>query len=472
MSQASTPQTADSIPATADPRRWKALALLVVVNFMVILDAQIVILALPAIEADLGFGAGGAQWVMTAYLLGFGGLLLLGGRTGDVFGQRRVFLTGTALFGLASLLCGLALSPEMLVWARAAQGVSAALMAPTALAILITTFAEGPGRNRALAVWGGFGGLGATAALLIGGVLTDLWGWEWIFFLNLPVAAALLVLAPVLLTETRNGGARRPGADPIGAITLTGALVLLCYAVIQAPAAGWVSVQTIGLLAAVAALAALFVVVESRGSAPLIPLSIFRSRNLVGGNAVMLLIGMAAWGVGLATSLYAQQVLGYSALVFGLGTAVLTVMAIVGSYAAQAVLGKIGVRVVAVVSALLLGVAALLLTQISADGSYFADLFLGLLLFGTGLGAGTVAASVAALAGVRDQDAGVASGTNTAAFQIGGALGAAVVTTVTLTHTLADTPEALTAGFQAGFVACVVLAVVGLILAVTLLRSR
>lgn len=461
------------VAVAPDPRRWKALALLAVVNFMVILDAQIVILALPPIDADLGFSPGGSQWVMSAYLLGFGGLLLLGGRAGDLLGRRRVFLAGTALFGLASLLCGLAWSPAVLVGARAVHGVSAALMAPTALAILVTTFAEGPDRNKALAVWGGGGGLGATAALLIGGAVTDVLSWEWIFFLNLPVAGVLLVLAPGLLRESRDSSARGHGYDPLGAITLTGALVLLCYAVVQAPTAGWFGIQTIGLIGAAAAIAAAFCVIEARSSAPLIPLQIFRSRTLVGGNAVMVLIGMVAWGVGLVTSLYAQRVLGYSPLVFGLGTAALTVMAIVGSYAAQSVLGKVGVRTVAAASTILLGLGALLLTQISADGSYFGDLFLGLLLFGTGLGAGCVAASVAALAGVRDRDAGVASGTNTAAFQLGGALGAAVVTTVTVTHTVeAAGLEGLTAGFQAGFVTCAALAAAGLFVAVSLLRTQ
>ena len=421
--------------AELDRRGKRALALLAVVNFMVILDSQIVILALPPIETDLGFSGGGSQWVMSAYLLGFGGLMLLGGRAGDLLGRRRVFMTGTALFGLASLLCGLAWSPEVLFGARAVHGISAALMAPTALGILVTTFATGPARNKALAVWGGLGGLGATAALLVGGTLTELLGWEWIFFLNLPVAAGLLLLAPQLLDESRDHGPRSRGMDPLGAVTLTLALVLLCYAIVEAPNAGWASAQTIGSVAIAAVLAGMFYRTETRAAAPLVPLHMFRMHRLVSGNAVMLLIGMAAWGVGLVTSLYAQQVLGYSPLVYGLGTAALTVMAIVGSYAGQSLLDRSGVRTVAAFASVLLVFACLLLTQISAEGSYFADLFWGLSLFGMGLGAGTVAASVAALADVPDQDAGVASATNTAAFQLGGAFGAAVVTTVVLTYT-------------------------------------
>ncbi len=307
-------------------RSTQALALLSLVNFMVILDAQIVILALPTIEDALGFSSEGAGWVLSAYLLAFGGLLLLGGRAGDLLGRRRVFLAGAALFGVSSLLCGLAWAPAVLVGARVAQGVSAAIMAPTALAILMTTFAEGPERNRALAVWGGLGGLGATAALLAGGALTDVLGWESIFLINVPVAMALLVLAPRLLDESRAAGTRT--LDPGGAVTLTAALVALIYAVVEAPQAGWGSARTLLLVAAAIVLGAAFVTIEKRSRAPLVPLRLFRSPSLVGGNLVMLLTGMAAWTVGLAASQYGQGVLGLSALAFGLGTTILTVMAI------------------------------------------------------------------------------------------------------------------------------------------------
>ncbi len=460
-------------PAAADPRRWKALALLVVVNFMVILDSQIVILALPSIERALGFSAGGAQWVMSAYLLGFGGLLLFGGRLGDLLGRRRVFLFGTALFGLASLWCGLAWSPGVLIAARALHGVSAALMAPTALAILITTFAEGPERNRALAVWGGFGGLGATAALLIGGALTDVLGWEWIFFLNIPVAAALLLLAPTLLRESRRHEGRARGFDLTGAVALTGGLTLLCLAIVRAPEAGWASATTFGTLVAAVALVAAFVLVETRTAAPLIPLRIFRGRGLTGGNLVVLLAGMAAWGTGLAVSSYAQGVLGYSPLVYGVGTSVLTVMAIVGSFAAQALLPRSGPRLAAAGGALLLCAGDLVLTRMSPGGGYLADLFPGLFIFGAGLGASTVAGSVAALSGASAEDAGVASGTNTAVFQIGGALGAAIFTSVSVAHTAGATATtALTHGLSAGFVSAAVPAALAVLTALILLRGN
>jgi MFS family permease len=266
-----------------DPRRWKALALLCVAFFMVILDAQIVILGLPSIERDLGFAEGDGQWVMTAYLLSFGGLLLLGGRSADLLGRRRMFIVGTALFLATSLLCGLAWTGGVLIAARVVQGASAAIMAPTALSILMTTFEEGAERNKALGIWSAIGALGATAALLIGGPLTDGLGWEWIFFINVPVAAVLLALSPALLRESRDAGPRRT-YDVAGALTVTGALVALVYAVSEAPRVGWGDDQTIGLLVLSVALATVFVRVESRSAAPLVPLRIFRSRSLVGGN--------------------------------------------------------------------------------------------------------------------------------------------------------------------------------------------
>jgi EmrB/QacA subfamily drug resistance transporter len=453
----------------SDPRRWRALALLCVVNFMVILDGQIVILAVPSIQGDLGFSADGVQWVLSAYLLGFGGLLLLGGRAGDLLGRRRVFTVGAVLFGVSSLACGLAWSPTALVAARVAQGVSAAIMTPTALAILMTTFDEGPERNKALAAWSGFGGLGATAALLIGGTLTDVLGWEAIFLLNLPVAVVLLALSPALLRESRAPGDAR-AYDPAAALSITAALVLLIYAVVEAPDAGWTGASTVALLAGSTVLLAAFLAIEMRSDAPLVPLRLFRSRTLAVGNLVMLVTGMIAWGMGLTVSVYAQQVLGYSPLQFGLGTTVMTAGTLAGSYAAQSLATRVGAWPVAAAAMVLLGVGTLLLAQVSAGGSYVADLLPGLLLFGPGLGAGAVAASIAALSGVPEPDAGVASGTNTGAFQIGGAFGSAIAATVAASHAAGPDPVGLTEGFQAAFTACVVLAVIGLALAVLLLR--
>jgi EmrB/QacA subfamily drug resistance transporter len=451
-----------------DRRRWKALALLCLANLMVILDAQIVILGLPSIEADLGLSAGSAQWVMSAYLLSFGGLLLLGGRSADLLGRRRMFVAGTGLFLVSSLGCGLAWSGAVLIGARVVQGVSAAIMAPTALSILMTTFAEGAERNKALGFWSATGGTGATAALLIGGPLTDGPGWQWIFFINIPVAVVLMSLAPRLLRESR-GTVRERVYDVPGAVTVTAALVLLAYAVVKAPDAGWVSGQTIGLLIVSGLLFASFAFLETRSAAPLAPLRIFRSRTLVGGNLVLAALGMSAWGMSLTLSLYAQEVLGYSAFEFGLGTAVMTAMTLVGSIGGQSIVTRIGFRPVAAVGLALTGAGCLLLTGVSVHGSYLGDIFFGLLIFGPGLGATYLAASVATLAGVAERESGLASGLNNAAFQIGGALGSAVVTTVAVSQAHGNSLAALTDGFQSAFATAAVFSAVGVTAAILLL---
>lgn len=452
-----------------DPRRWKALALLCLAFFMVILDAQIVILALPSIEADLGLSADGAQWVMSAYLLSFGGLLLLGGRSADLLGRRRMFMIGAALFLISSLACGLAWSGGVLIAARVVQGMSAAIMAPTALSILMTTFEEGAERNKALGIWSAIGGMGATAGLLIGGPVTDGLGWEWIFFLNIPVALGLLALGPRLLRESRAQGSERT-YDVAGGVTVTAAFVALVYAVVEAPEAGWGGAQTIGLLITSGVLLVIFALVETRSASPLVPLRVFSSRTLVGGNLVLAALGMVAWGMSLTVSLYAQQVLGFSAVQFGLGTAVMTVGAVVGSTAGQAIVTRIGFRPVAAVGLVLTGVGCLLLTGVSVDGSYLGDIFPGLLIFGPGLGATYVAASVATLAGVAERESGLASALNNAAFQIGGALGAAVVTTVAVSNALGPDPlSALTEGFQSAFAAAIVFPALGFLCAILLL---
>ncbi|MGY6022554.1 MFS transporter [Streptomyces spinosirectus] len=457
------------MPAT-DSRRWYALALLCVAGFMVILDAQIVLLALPSVAEGLGLSADGAQWVMSAYLLSFGGLLLLGGRTADLLGRRRVFMTGTLLFGLSSLLCGLAWTAGVLVAARAVQGVSAALMAPSALSLLVSTFEEGHERNKALAIWSGSGGFGATAALLIGGPLTDALGWQWVFFLNVPVAAALLALTPLLLRESRTESRAR-SFDPAGALAVTAALVACVYAVVDAPRAGWLSARTTGLLVASVLLATVFIRIESRATAPLVPLRLLRARTVSGGNLVVFLLGASAFGMSYTLSQYGQGVLGYSPLRFGLCNVVMPVGAVVGSSVGQALVTRLGARPVAAGGLALVGAGSALLARVPADGGFLRDLLPGLLLFGPGLGACAVAGATAALTGVREADSGVASGINTAAFQIGGAFGVAVVTSVALSWTNGpDRLAALTTGYRAGFAACVVLAASGLVCALLLLR--
>jgi EmrB/QacA subfamily drug resistance transporter len=467
-----------SLPAAPalDPRRWWALALLCGAFLMVILDAAIVIVALPSIEADLGFSEQGLQWVISAYALTFAGLLLLGGRAADLLGRRRMFVVGVLFFTLASLLCGLAWSPWALIAARAVQGVGAAIMTPTALSIISMTFPEGSERNKALGIWSMMGATGATAAWLIGGPLVEGPGWEWIFFLNIPLGLAALALSPVLLRESR--GALTPRSyDPAGALTITAALVLLVYAVIEAPDVGWGDVRTILLLAGSAVLFAAFALIESRHRAPLVPLRILRSRTLVGANLVMLVFATVGFGVPFILTLYAQQVLGYSAIEFGLGTAVFTVIAAVGSIVSQAVVLKVGFRAVAATGLVLLGGGALVFTQVSTGGSYVDDMLFGLLVYGAGIGPVFVTATVAALAGVAEHESGLASGLSNTAFQIGAALGVAIVTTVAVSRSEdflaandgANPLVALNEGFQSAFWACVALAGIGLALALLLL---
>lgn len=449
-------------------KRWAVLSLLCAAMFMVALDGQIVILAMPSIQTDLGFSISSLQWVLSGYLLSFGGLLLLAGRVADMLGHRKLFSIGVVLFLISSVLCGAAWSQDVLVIARIVQGASAAVMAPTALALLMTTFEEGPDRNRALAIWTGTGAFGATAALLIGGVVTDLFGWEWIFYLNIPVAAIMLALVPALLRETNTPTGGR-SFDIGGAITSTGAAVLLIYAIVEAPTIGWGHGRTIALLVAAAVLVALFVVIEKKAAAPLVPLRIFKSSTLVSGNLMMILVGMLLLGFNVVISLYAQQVLHFTPIFFGLGTLAYALMDILSANVAGVIVGKLGYRVVALVGMVLFGIGALLMTGISPDGSYFSDLFVGLLVFGAAVGTCFVAVSIAALTGVSDEDAGLASGLNNAAFWIGGALGSAVVSTVAVSFTKGTGPAALTEGFQAAFWTCVILAAVGAVIALVLM---
>ncbi len=462
-------------PAVLDPRRWSALALLCCAFFMVILDGTITIVALPSIGADLGFSKQDLPWVLSAYALTYGGLLLLGGRAADLLGRRRVFMAGVLVFTAASLFCGLAWSPAALLAARVVQGAGAAIMTPTAVSIISTTFTEGAERNKALGIWGALGGIGATAGWLIGGPLVDGPGWRWIFFINIPVGLAALAASPVLLRESRNSLTRR-SYDPAGALTITGALVLLVYAVVKAPEVGWGEARTILPLAGSALLLAAFALIESRHPAPLVPLRIFRSRTLADADALTVLIGTVAVGMPFVLTLYAQQVLGYSALKFGVSSVVLAVGATVGAIAGQAAVLKVGFRSAAGTGLALMAAGSLVLTQVSVHGSYFPDIFFGLLLCGLGIGLAFVTATVAALAGVAEHEAGLASGLSNTALQIGTALGVAIVTTVAVSrsqhylaaHKGANPLAALTEGYQAAFVACAVLAGIGLALALLL----
>ncbi len=419
--------------AVLDPCRWRALALLCGAFFMVLLDGTITIVALPSIGAGLRFSEQGLQWVLSACALTFGGLLLLGGRAADLLGRRRVFMAGAVFFTTASLGCGLASSPAALLAARVVQGAGAAIMTPTALSIISTTFTEGSEQNKALGIWGALGGIGATTAWLIGGPLVDGPGWRWIFFINVPIGLAALALSPVLLRESRAALTRR-SYDPAGALTITGALVLLVYAVVEAPGAGRGDVRTILPLAGSAVLVAAFALIESRHPAPLVPLRIFRSPTLAGADALTILIGTVAVGMPFVLMLYAQQVLGYSALKFGISSVVLALGATAGAIAGQAAAGTAGFRPAAATGLALMAAGSLVFTQVSIHGSYFPDIFAGLLLCGLEIGLAFVTATVAALAGVAEHEAGLASGLSNTALQTGTALGVAIVTTVAVSR--------------------------------------
>jgi MFS family permease len=464
--------SAPQIGARPDPHRWLALILLCAANFMVILDSQVVILASPTIAKSLKMTASSTQWVISANLITFGGLLLLGGRAADLLGRRRLFMIGTGLFLIVSLVSGFAPNGGVLITARALHGISTAMMAPTALSILTTTFSEGRDRNKALAGWQGIAGLGATAALIIGGELTLHFGWRWIFFMNVPVAAAMLVASPLLLKESHDLAVPRR-YDVAGALTSTAALLLIVYAVTEAPTNGWTGSKTMGMFGAAAALLVLFAIIESRSQAPLVPLRILRSASLIGGNLATVAIGMAVFGLSLCIAEYAQGGLGYSALQFGVKGSPLPVMALVGAFAGQGMIGRWGPRVVSVLcSVLLIGGSVLVVRAVEGGGSYGA-IFVALVVFGTGLGLGTTACSAAALSGITRADSGLASGFNAAAFQIGGSFGIAAVTTVIVSHTVGISKQvAMTAGFKAGFVATAYFGAAALVLALFIIPGR
>jgi len=461
------------MPALAE-RKWLALALLCAVQFMVVLDIAIVNVALPSIQVDLGFSQENLQWVISAYALLFGGFLLLGGRAADLLGRRRLFIIGTVVFTVASLLAGFAWSEGALIGARALQGLGAAIITPAGLSILTTTFAEGRERNAALGAWGGVGAFGAVAGVLLGGVLTDALSWEWIFYVNVPVGAAALLLTPVLLRESRDLKAR--SFDAPGAVLVTGGLVTLVYAITQAHEYGWSSVETIGVFAASAALLGGFLAWEARAAEPLMPFSIFRLRTVSGANVAGLILGTAVFAMFLMLTLYMQQVLGYSAMRTGVAYLAVAGTAIVWSGVAAQLVNRVGVKPVLIAGMASLTAGLVYFTQVSVGGSYLGDLLPGFLLIAIGLGFSFVPISIAALAGVQPAEAGLASGLINTSQQVGGALGVAVLSTIATSTTSnavstgTAVPFALTDGFQAAFLAAAGIAIVGVLAAIVLVR--
>src|SRR5438874_4342453 len=405
---------------TQDRRRWAALAIIVAAQFMVVLDVAIVNVALPSIRTDLHFSQESLQWVITAYSIFFGGVLLLGGRLADVLGRRRLFMAGLALFTVSSLLDGLAWSEGSLIAFRSLQGLGAALLSPAALSILTTTFREGRERNLALGIWGAASGSGGAAGVLLGGALTSGLSWSWIFFINVPVGALVIGLSPWLLRESRADLQHRH-FDVAGAASITAGLMVLVHAMTRAGQHGWGTTETIGLLAASAALIGAFFLIELRSKAPLLPLRIFRLRTLSASNVSGLLMGGAIFSQFFLLTLYMQEVLHYSALETGVAYIGLTLSIIVFSAASQALVTRIGVRRVLPVGLALSTVALVLFARLPVHGNYFTDLFPAFLVSGIGLALAFVPMSIGALTGVRQADAGVASGLSNTTQQIRGA---------------------------------------------------
>jgi len=467
--------------AAADRRRWVVLALIVTAQFMVVLDIAIVNVALPSIKTDLHFSQVSLQWVITAYSILFGGVLMLGGRLADLLGRRRLFVIGLALFTASSLLDGLAWSEGSLIAFRSLQGLGAALVSPAALSILTTTFREGRERNLALGIWGAVSGSGGAAGVLLGGALTSGLSWSWIFFINVPVGVAVIAATPFLLRESR-ADLRHRHFDLAGAASITGGLMILVYAMTRAAQHGWGTAESIALLAVSVLLIGTFFWIESRSPAPLLPLRIFRLRTLSGSNVSGLMLGGAIFAQFFLLTLYMQQVLHYSALKTGIAYISLTLTIIVFSGVAQALVNRVGVRLVLPAGLALSTVALVLFAQLPVHGHYFSDLFPAFMLSGLGLAFAFVPMSIGALAGVRPGDAGVASGLINTTQQVGGAIGVAIATTIATTLTAhfvkahaGSSPlggAALTHGFQAAFYVLAGIAGAGALLAALLLERR
>jgi len=465
-------------PHTApDPRRWLALAVVCVAFFMTVLDVSIVTVALPSISRSLHFSASGLQWVITAYTITFGGFLLLGGRCADLLGRRFILMLGVAIFTAASLACGLSGSTAMLVASRSVQGVGAALVAPATLSIITTTFEEGAERNKALGVWGAVAGGGAAAGVLFGGILTRYLGWQWIFFVNVPVGAAVLAVSRPIIRESRDAPDRR-NFDLLGAATVTGGLALLVYGIAEAPTHGWGATSTIASLIGAAVLLVAFVVRETRAAAPLMPLGIFRIRTVTGANIASVLLGTVVFASFFLLTLYVQNVLHYSALKTGLTFLATAGTSVVVAGFAQRLTTRVGARSVLALGFVLLTAGMILYSQIPVHGVFASDLLPGYLVVGVGLALGFIPVSIAGLAGVPPSLAGVASGLLNTSQQVGGAIGTAMVSSVSLTranhllHNGHPPAAAFTSGYSLAFWVLTGVAAAGIVVSWTLVQPQ
>ena len=439
--------------ASPQINRWRAFAVLAVAYFMTIVDLTIVNVSLPTIGRDLHFSATNLQWVATAYALTFGGFLLLGGRAADLLGRRRVLMAGLGVFSAASLACALATSDTFLIGARAVQGIGAAVMLPASLSIVMNMFEEGAERNKALGIWGALAASGATVGLVTGGLLTRYVGWQYIFYLNVPIAIVTLLLVPRTVPESRLSGARRR-FDALGALAGTGGLVLLVDAVSQAPRYGWGGTRTIAVLAAAAALLIAFVVIEGRVESPVLPLQIFRRRTLTGANTAGLLLGASFYAFFFVGTLYMQEVLHYSALQAGVAWLATSITSIALAGVSQYLVTRIGPKVVMAIGLTLIGTGVLWATQIPVHGHYAGNLLGPFAVAGAGTAFAFIPISIAGLAGVEEHRAGLASGLLNTSQNLGGAIGIAIASSVAASHTRAllhaghTAPAALTGGFQ------------------------
>jgi EmrB/QacA subfamily drug resistance transporter len=451
------------------------LALVAIAQFMVVLDATVVNVALPTIKRDVGFSEQSLSWVLNAYTLMFGGFLLLGGRLADRLGRRRLFVAGIALFSGASLVCGVSQSEGMLLVARGVQGLGGALVSPAALSILLTTFAEGSERNRALAVWGAIAGAGGALGLLLGGVIVQVLSWRWVFFINVPIGAVVLALASRILPESRSESATRGGYDAEGAVSITLGTIALVFTLIKADSWGWTSGRTLAGFAIAIVLIAAFVVIERRQRDPLMPLRIFSNRSLAASDATMLVVAAALFGVFYFCTLYLQQVLGFSALKTGIAYLPLTLTLVGASALASRLVDRFTPKPVLVAGLLVSTAGFALLTRIVGHGDYASHVLPAMVALGVGLGMSFVPITIAATSGVEAGDSGLASGLLNTTQQVGGSLGLAILSSVSTSrvtsalHGGSSLPLALTHGFKGAFIVAAALCAVGVSVALALL---
>jgi EmrB/QacA subfamily drug resistance transporter len=450
---------------------WVVLVIICLAQFMVVLDATIVNVALPHIQTSLGFTEASLQWVINAYTLVFAGFLLLGGRAGDLLGRKRLFLVGLVIFTAASLLNGLATTSGMLIGFRALQGLGAALISPAALSIISTTFAEGKERSRALGVWAAIAIGGSAVGLVLGGALTQSFSWRWIFFVNVPVGIFAFFAALRLVPESKDEHAHQ-GYDVAGAVTVTGGLMALVYALVNSAQHGWGSTVTIVSFIVAFTLLTAFVVIEQRSSEPLVRLSIFRVRSLLTANLSMFLAFSGMFAMFFFNTLYIQKILGFGPLKTGVAFLPFTAGIMISAGLASSFAPRIGVRPVAAAGMVLTILGLLLFSRMPVDGSYASDVLPGMILSSLGMGAIFMPLTLIATTGLEDEDQGLASGLFNTSQQVGGALGLAILTTIAVGHTHGSSAAAQVHGFHYAFLGAAALVSASLVVMLALLRKR